>query len=188
MKPRIRQLTENKKRSIGLTKKSIASKSSHVALIRLPFLSNRRAVSAVISNMILIGVVIIVGFAALAYAQLNSANYEAQYSQNVNSDINKLKESVSFEYVHYNSIDKSISIYFLNCGEVPVAISRVYLSDSSESIAFSMYYKNGQVASDYVLNAGQEGYLIVTADLSSGLYQITLETERDSTFVYDFIV
>lgn len=152
------------------------------------FVKDRRAVNTVISNMILIAAVIVLGFVVLSYAQNNSHNYEYQYQETVNSDISKLKESISFEYAYYNATTKNVLVYFLNSGDIAVTIDKAYLSSSPQNIAFSMYYKNGVSCASHILESGQEGHIVVNANLGSGSYQVKVVTERESNFAYDFIV
>lgn len=152
------------------------------------FLSNRRAISAVISNMILIAAVIILGFVALFYAQSNATSYQTQYQQTVNSDISKLKEVVSFEYANYNAVAKTVTVYFINSGQIPVTVNQVFLNSSAQSMSFSMFYKNGQPSSSRTLSNGQEGYVVLSTNLASGLYGFKITTGRQSSFEYNFAV
>lgn len=151
---------------------------------------NRRATSAVVSNLILIAAVIVVGFVALGYARSTSNNYQTQYGQTVNSDIDKLKETLSFEYAFYNSTSKNLYVYFLNSGTTNVKVDMVFLSTSSQNVTFSMYYKNGQPDPTHIINIGQEGYIVYNTNtsLSSGIYTVKLTTGRGSSFAYDFVV
>jgi predicted PurR-regulated permease PerM len=54
-------------------------------------LRDRRAVSVVISNIILVGAVIAVGFTVVAWTSSRSIAYMTQYSESVNSDVDKLR-------------------------------------------------------------------------------------------------
>jgi hypothetical protein len=51
---------------------------------------NRRAVNAVMSNLILVAAVIVVGFAVLAWEQNQSAQYQQTQSAIINKDVNQL--------------------------------------------------------------------------------------------------
>jgi hypothetical protein len=137
--------------------------------------------------MILIAAVIIAGFVALSFAMANSANYQTQYQQTVNSDISKLKESISFEYVFYNNTASALKVYFINSGQTSLTIDKVFLSNAAQNISFSMYYKNGQSAPSHTLSAGQEGYIVANTGLTSNSYQVKLTTGRNSNFEYSFI-
>src|SRR4030042_461146 len=81
---------------------------------------NKRAVSAVVSNLILIGAVLAIGLVALGYARSTSINYQTDYAQTMNSAINKIKESLTFEYAYYSS--NQLTLYVMNSGTVNVTI------------------------------------------------------------------
>ncbi len=153
------------------------------------FIRNRRAVNAVISNLILIAAVIVVGIIALAFARSNSSSYQAQYQQDVNSNIDKLKETLAYEYVHYNSGTQTLYAYFINPGPIDIEIDKVYVSSLSGNISFSMFYKSGQSSTGNTLEVGKEGYIISSSlSLSSGNYTVKLTTVRGSSFARDFFV
>ena len=169
-------------------------KSSKQALARSIFavvpvrklITNKRAVSAVISNMILIAAVIVVGFVALGYARSTSNNYVAEYGQIVNSDIAKLKETLAFEYVHYDATRKVLDIYFMNAGNINVNITGVFLSTSAEKFDFWIYDLNNVEQTDYVLGIGEERHIVLNVDLLSGTYTVKLTTMRGLIFANNF--
>lgn len=154
------------------------------------FIKNRRALSAVMSNLILIGAVMAVGLVVLAYARSNSINYQMQYGETVGSDISKLKETVTFEYVTYKE-NKYLNIYFMNSGNIGnLNIKTVFLRSSAWSVtvqAPQMNYFNGTLTN--ALGVGEEGYIILHYEnLASGQYTVKVTTERGSTFAYTFLV
>jgi hypothetical protein len=101
-------------------------------------LRDKGGVSAVISNVILIGAVIAVGFSVMAWTYSQSSVYQAQYKQSVNSDIDMLRERVSFEYVFYDNTAKTLSVYLMNSGQVSnVNFTTIYISNSSWRITFT---------------------------------------------------
>jgi predicted PurR-regulated permease PerM len=87
-----------------LQKKTQSLKRSMANFVPLcTIVKNKRAVSAVVSNLILIAAVLAIGMVALGYARSASINYQTDYSKTMNSDINKIKESLTFEYAHYST-------------------------------------------------------------------------------------
>lgn len=62
-------------------------------------LKNRRALSDVISNMILLAGVIVIGFIMMVWSQNQAATYNAQYSSAINSNTEQLRERIAFEYI-----------------------------------------------------------------------------------------
>lgn len=172
-------------------------------------LKAKRALSPVISNLILIAAVIVVGFSVLAYANSQSTNYVTQYGTSVNSDIQQLKETISFEYAFYNATayspnNGSLQVYFLNTGTISTQIASLTVSNStwqltknsnynsSSPLYCPMYYFDNTPIS--TLNVNQQGYLIVSLSqaennvLAAGnAYVIKLTTDRGSNFEYNFV-
>ncbi len=162
---------------------------------------NRRAVSSVVSNLILIAAVIAVGFTALSYANSVSNNHVIQYGQAINEDIDQLREVVSFEYASYSSSTRSLSVYFMNAGSISnLWINNMTVSNSTWSWTWNwtsndrpMCYLNNSVAAK--LSIGQEAYITVVLPqpsddwlVAGNLYTIKLITGRGSIFAYNFMV
>jgi len=146
---------------------------------------DRGGVSAVISNVILVGV----GVMAWTYSQ--SSLYQAQYGESVNSDIDKLRERVAFEHVFYNSTAGNLSVYLMNSGKVDdVNFTTVYISNSSWIVTFTsvqLKFLNGVSTPD--LDKGLEGYFAlgsVTLD-SGNAYTVKVVTWRGSSFENTFV-
>jgi hypothetical protein len=150
---------------------------------------DRGGVSAVISNVILVGAVIAVGFSVMAWTYSQSSLYQAQYRESVSSDIDKLRERVSFEYVFYNSTaPKSLSVYLMNSGKVDnVNFTTIYIRDFSSSSPIATF------TSDQFphLDMGKEGYILLnlsSVTLPQGKYTVKVETRRGSYFESTFTV
>jgi hypothetical protein len=154
----------------------------------LNFLKNRRGISAVISNLILIGGVIAVGFSVLLWSQAQSSSYTASYVNAIRSDTDQLRERVAFEYIQYNNNTGNLTVYLMNSGTIGnVSIANVYVNNIAYG-APVLYLLNG--TSTNSLNATQEGYFVVSIpSLSSALgnnHPITIITGRGSSFVATF--
>lgn len=179
------------KRKFGMKKIRI-HKAKNTCFATLHFLvRNRRAASAVVSNLILIGAVITVGLVVLAYARTTSLDYQTDYSEAVNLDIRKMKESLSFEYVHYDSSSKGLSVYFLNPGTVDYEVKSLVINDSPAY--FTLYRMNDtQRIANCIVEKGAEVYLV--SDLSSminnlkDINKIEIITRSGSSFAYNFMV
>ena len=182
---------KNKTKTIGQKtqslKKVVVESVTRFTPIRT-LVKNRRAVSAVMSNLILIGAVVAIGLVALGYTRTTSINYQTQYAETMNSDIGKLKESLIFEYVHYDSSSKQLSVYVLNSGTVDVVIKSVFINSSPISLPTINRMTDDQPLT--IIGKGVEAYFAL--DLSSINLQtentIKLETESDSNFAYNFLV
>jgi predicted PurR-regulated permease PerM len=161
----------------------------------LKLLKSRRAVSAVISNMILVAAVIAVGFAMLGWAQSQSSNYTNQYGRAISSDINQLQERIVLEWAYYNSTLTNLKAYLMNSGTVNVTIQTAYVGSQSSSLtqySFTLYNFQNQLVSGKTLNATtgmREGYVLISPIiLGSGSYLIRIITARGSAFVFTFAV
>jgi len=159
-------------------------------------LKSGRAVSAVISNLILIGAVIAVGFVVIVWAQTQSSNYNKQYSSVIASDINQLQERITLEAC-YNSTPTTLNAYLMNSGTVNVTIWTVYVSSQSGSLTpynnFKLYTFQNQLVSSNTLNATKgmrEGYVQISllTPLSGGSNLIRIITLGGSAFVFTFAV
>jgi hypothetical protein len=164
-------------------------------LIRIPkSLKERRAVSAVISNMILLSAVITVGFAVLAWTYSRSNSYMEQYGDAVSSDIDMLREKVAFEYISYNATAGNLTVYIMNCGKVDaVNLTTVYVSNSSwVSRFYNINLKFLNDNSTARLNMGEEGYFLLSSTTLRALqtgasYKVTIITRRGSSFENAFV-
>lgn len=149
---------------------------------------NKRAVSAVISNLILIAAVIAVGFAAIFYTQSTSNTYQEQYGQSMDLQISKVKQTLSFEYVSYTA--PNLYVYIINSGIMSANITDVSVGNLSPT--FNLYLmKNGQVSQEIqnnTLSFGQEGCTISNMNLNPGTsYTVKVTTKEGSAYVYNFM-
>ncbi|MQY61958.1 hypothetical protein GH146_01555, partial [archaeon] len=136
---------------------------------------DRRALSPVISSLIMASVVIALSFTVLAWAQFRTSDYAETYGETTDAEIAKLKERLTVEYIFYDDSSGDISIYLLNCGAIGnVTIESVRVQNDAGYIDGSLgplKFLNGTVITD--LDMGDEGYLIFTCDtlpLTSGKY------------------
>ena len=151
---------------------------------------SRRAVSAVISNMILLAAVIAAGFAALAWTLSTSNTYQTQYGKSTSSSINQLMESVAFEFSFYNRTSKNLTAYVMNCGKIAnVSLAAAYISNQTMAVVYSktngvqLYFLNKTSALG--LNIGDQGYFVLSLPqpLQYGTgYLIQIQTGRGSYF------
>jgi len=154
-------------------------------------LHERRAVSTVVSSVILTGAVIAVSFVVLFWAQYRSSAYNEQYSEAMNADIARLKERLAFEYVFYNQTGRSLSVYLMNCGTIDnVNITTVYVKNNTWFTPFSsigLKFLNGISTNDF--DIGEEGYFVLSSvSLVAGKsYSVRVVTGRGSTFDHTFI-
>jgi len=160
----------------------------------LKLFKSKRAVSAVISNIILIAAVITVGFVMLSWSQSQSTIYNNQYSNAIKTDTDQLQERIALEAC-FNSTPTNLKVYLMNPGPVNVTIKTVYVASQSGSpihYGFTLYNFLDQPVPGKILNATtgmREGYVLISPiTLSRGSYSIRIITARGSTFVFTFAV
>jgi len=155
------------------------------SLLRL--FKSKRAVSAVISNIILIAAVITVGFVMLAWSQSQSAIYNNQYSNAIKSDTDQLRERAVFEYIYYDKTANNLTVYLMNSGTIGgVSIANVYVNNTSYAAPTLRLLNGTQISS---LNATQEGCFSISPSPSLALGKncpIIIVTGRGSSFVATF--
>ncbi len=113
---------------------------------RLKLTRNRRAASAVISNMILIAAVLVIGLVALVWTQSQSVDYQRAQTAAMDKNINQLKERISLEIANYKpnvanpvTPNNTLTLYLLNSGLVNVTIQYVYLDNWINPLPFSVH-------------------------------------------------
>ncbi|MCJ7424426.1 hypothetical protein MUP01_09200 [Candidatus Bathyarchaeota archaeon] len=155
-------------------------------------LRDRGGVSAVISNVILVGAVIASGFTVVAWTNSRSNAYITQYSESINSDVDKLRERVSFEYVFYNDAAKNLSVYLMNSGKADhMNFTTVYVSsNASPPVTFTsiqLKFLNGTPTPD--LGVSQEGYFALSSITlqQNSTYTVKVVTRRGSSFANMFV-
>ena len=181
---------KNKQKTLQKRTQSLKRSMASFVLFRT-LVKNKRAVSAVVSNLILIGAVLAIGLVALGYARSTSINYQTDYAQTMNSDINKIKESLTFEYAHYGS--NQLTLYVMNSGQVNVTIKNVYINISPvPSSALTVYrMSDNQLISNNVIAKGTEVKIVLdTSSMSvhSGENNVKITSGSDSNFAYNFLV
>ena len=158
-------------------------------------LRGRRAVSVVVSNVILTGAVIAVGFVVLFWARYRASAYNEQYGEAMNADIARLKERLAFEYVFYSWSGSNLSVYLMNCGTVHnITIQTVYVKDAMGALFHvnsnvTLMHFNGVEIADQDLDRGEEGYFVLPSlTLVTGTsYSVRIVTGRGSPFDHTFV-
>jgi hypothetical protein len=149
-------------------------------------LKNRRGVNAVISNVILVGAVIAVGFAVLVWSQSQALSYNEQYSTAIDSDTAQLRERLAFEYIKYDSEGK-LTVYLMNSGTIGgVSIANAYVNGIPYPVD-TLYLLHDDTPVSH-LDTNQEGYFWISGlslDLEKD-YPIMIVTGRGSSFVATF--
>ncbi len=146
---------------------------------------DRRALSPVISSIIMASVVIALSFTVLAWAQFRTSDYAETYGETTDAEIAKLKERLIVEYIFYDDSSGNLSIYLLNCGTIGnVTIESVRVQNDTYNERFS-----DTLITDDDLDVGADGCIIVpNITLTKGEnYFVSIETERRSLFDSRFV-
>lgn len=160
-----------------------------IGTIRRLFL-DRRAISSVLSNVMLASVVLSLGFGMQYWVYWRSMEYNNQYGILVDDSIAKMKEKLVFEHIFYNGSD--LTVYLMNCGGIDdTSISSVSLSRGSWSETFyeeeiELRFPDGTQTEE--LDILEEGYFQLPVDLvDDPSYVILIITGRGKAFVTTFI-
>lgn len=144
---------------------------------------NRKAINAVISNIILMGAVIVVGMVTLFWSQSQSASYQAQYSGLVNDNVNQVQEKIVFEFVG-NCTDQpdTLNVYLLNSGTVgDVTIKYASVNAVGNTTKIDLHPLGDKSSTITSLGAGGEGFFSIHTSGSSP-YIVKIMTGRGSIF------
>ena len=147
---------------------------------------NRRAVSVVLSNLILVAAVIVVGFSVIAWEQSQAIQYQQTLSGIINNDMNQLQERLSFEFISYNGTTLKVNI--INSGtNNNINVTSIKVGNNPSLIVDNLYLLDGTQVNG--LSVGQDGYFIVnlSPSLTHGTYSIEITTSRRSNFATSFV-
>ncbi len=155
----------------------------------------KKAVSNVVSAVILTGVVIALSLAVFSWSESRAQDYSSEYGDTVDAETAKLKEKLAFEYVYY-ACTGDLSVYLLNYGTIDdIEVKTVYVYDSGGALCCAPFvgpplYAFQSWEEISALDRGEEGRLVLelSASLLNGYYNVRVVTERGATFDTNFVV
>jgi hypothetical protein len=153
-------------------------------------LFNRRAVSVVISNVLLTCAVVTLGLVVTFWAQQRAFEANEGYADTTDENIARIGERLVFEHIFYNYSESTLSVYLINCGKSDgVGLDVLRLSNNSWSQTYSeieMKSLNGTEIQS--LNVGEEGYFKLPVNLVSFYvsYFMRVTTDRGRQFATSF--
>ena len=161
----------------------------------LRFLSDKRALSDVISATMMAGTVITLSFVVFAWSQGVSSNYNNQFSQTVTAEVDRLKEKLVFEYIYYNTTTpKSVRVYLLNSGTIDnVTIKTVYIIHSNNTVLKIFSNPPLTFIKDYgnpnQFDRRDEVYIDLSPVtlIHKAYYSVRIVTERGAIFDSNFV-
>lgn len=152
--------------------------------------SDKRAISSVLSNVLLASVVLSLGFGVQYYVYWRSVEYNNQYGALVDESIAKLREKLVFEHIFYDTNTNNLSIYLMNCGKInDASIDTVTISNETWNTAFYEVelksLDDGEPTDG--LDVLDEGYFELTVSLVDDTsYTILIITGRGKAFATSF--
>ena len=172
----------------------LSARCGYRRILRL--LSDKRALSDVISATMMAGAVLTLSIVVFVWSQNVSSNYNNQFSQSVGAEVDRLKEKLVFEHV-LNITSNKIRAYLLNCGTIDnVGIKTVYIINSNNVVigtfsntTFTLKFLNDTSIPDKDLDKGEEGYIDLSpiSLIHKAYYSIRIVTWRGATFDSSFV-
>ncbi len=91
----------------------------------------RRGLAAVVSGAILLTAVSIMGTMGIGWSQTTLNEKQVEMTNTVNDYVNKIKESIVFEYVYCSTTPcDTINVVLTNVGDIGIDITEITISDS----------------------------------------------------------
>ena len=126
----------------------------------------RRALATVITSAIMMSAVTIMGGAGVVWSQTSLNSQQIEMNDTVNDYVNKINESMMFEYVYCNTDPcDSIIVVITNVGDLGVDVSKITISDKQSGFQKVQSLTKGQIMSDSSIS-------VVINDLGFQLYDV----------------
>ena len=126
----------------------------------------RRALATVITSAIMMTAVTILGGAGVVWSQTSMNTQQMEMSETVDTYLNKINESMMFEYVYCNSdpCDRII-VVITNVGDLGLDVSKITISDKQSGFQKVHSLSKGQIMSG-------DSISVVIDDLAFQLYDV----------------
>ena len=126
----------------------------------------RRALATVITSAIMMTAVTVLGGAGVVWSQTSLNTQQVEMTDTVNDYLNKINESMMFEYVYCDSVPcDSIVVVITNVGDLGVDVSKITISDKQSGFQKVQTLSKGQIMSDGSIS-------VVIDDLGFQLYDV----------------
>jgi len=153
----------------------------------------RRAISATIASLILVGAVIAPALAWTIWIQYSSSIGKNEGEEQIDTSIKTLGERLAFMYTFYESSKQNLTVDLMNCGTVDeITLQTVYIADSSGHTlktfpSITLVNFNGNPIMGQKLNKGEQGRFILTSlgnvAASTSYCTLIVATGRGTPFV-----
>jgi hypothetical protein len=109
----------------------------------------RRALATVVTSAIMMTAVTIMGGAGVVWSQTSLNSQQIELSDTVDDYLNKLNESLMFEYVYCNDDPcDTIIVVLTNVGDLGLDVSQITISDKISGFSHTHSMSKGQIMSD----------------------------------------
>jgi len=126
----------------------------------------RRALATVITSAIMMTAVTVLGGAGVVWSQTTMNTQQMEMNETVNDYVNKIGESMMFEYVYCDSDPcDSIIVVITNVGDLGLDVSKITISDKQSGFQKVQSLTKGQIMPDGSIS-------IVIDDLGFQLYDV----------------
>jgi len=126
----------------------------------------RRALATVITSAIMMTAVTVLGGAGVVWSQTSLNTQQVEMTDTVNDYLNKINESMMFEYVYCDSDPcDSIIVVITNVGDMGLDVSKITISDKQSGFQKVQTLSKGQIMSDGSIS-------VVIDDLGFQLYDV----------------
>ena len=126
----------------------------------------RRALATVITSAIMMTAVTVLGGAGVVWSQTTMNTQQMEMNETVNDYVNKIGESMMFEYVYCDSDPcDSIIVVITNVGDLGLDVSKITISDKQSGFQKVQSLTKGQIMPEGSIS-------VVINDLGFQLYDV----------------
>lgn len=97
----------------------------------MKLLNDLKAITPVVSTIILCGVVLIIGISVWSYIYSVTRSLEEDYYQGVKRQIDAISERFTVEHIYYDNTTEILNVYVFNYGTVDIQVD-VYVRGDAE--------------------------------------------------------
>jgi hypothetical protein len=109
----------------------------------------RRGLATVITSAIMMSAVCILGSTGVVWSQTSLNSQQVEMSNSVDGYINKLNESIVYEYVYCNDDPcGTINVVLTNVGEIGLDVSKISISDKISGFSKIHPVSSGMIMPD----------------------------------------
>ena len=138
---------------------------------------HRRGLATIITSAIMMSAVCMMGSAGVVWSQSSLATQQADMTNTASNYMNKLKESMVFEYVYCTSDPcNQMNVVITNTGDVGLDIDEITVSEKMSGFNKIQLVTNGQIMPNNSLKIAIDD----TSFSSYGVLDVTAKTSRGS--------